>query len=59
MDQRGDCRRFRAATLMTHNPIFVMLKPSLIYVLVGGAMLQRAGWSAICRHAPWNLCPIW
>ncbi len=31
------------ATLWAHNPVFVMLKPSAIYVLVGGAMLQR-GW---------------
>ena len=31
------------STLITHNPVFVMLKPSVIYLLVGAAMLQR-GW---------------
>jgi intracellular septation protein len=31
------------ATLVTHNPVFVMLKPSAIYLLVGAAMLKR-GW---------------
>lgn len=29
--------------LISHNPVFVMLKPSAIYLLVGAAMLQR-GW---------------
>jgi intracellular septation protein A len=38
-----------SATLLTHNPVFVMLKPSAIYVLVGSAMLQR-GW--ILRYLP-------
>lgn len=38
-----------AATLITHNPVFVMLKPSVIYVLVGCAMLQR-GW--MLRYMP-------
>ena len=37
------------ATLITHNPVFVMLKPSLIYVFVGCAMLQR-GW--LIRYMP-------
>ena len=32
-----------AATLVTHNPRFMMAKPSVIYVLVGAAMLER-GW---------------
>lgn len=32
-----------AATLYTHNPRFMMAKPSVIYVLVGAAMLER-GW---------------
>ena len=32
-----------SATLITHNPVFVMLKPSLIYLAVGAAMLKR-GW---------------
>lgn len=31
------------STLITHNPIFVMLKPSAIYLMAGAAMLQR-GW---------------
>jgi intracellular septation protein A len=31
------------ATLLTHNPRFMMAKPSVIYVLVGAAMLER-GW---------------
>jgi intracellular septation protein len=31
------------ATLLTHNPRFMMAKPSVIYVLVGVAMLER-GW---------------
>jgi intracellular septation protein A len=38
-----------SATLLTHNPVFVMLKPSAIYVLVGCAMLQR-GW--VLRYLP-------
>ncbi len=37
------------ATLITHNPVFVMLKPSLIYVFVGCAMLQK-GW--LTRYVP-------
>jgi intracellular septation protein len=32
-----------SATLITHNPVFVMVKPSLIYLMVGTAMLRR-GW---------------
>jgi len=31
------------ATLVTHDPRFMMVKPSVVYVLVGLAMLQR-GW---------------
>jgi intracellular septation protein len=31
------------ATLLTHNPRFMMAKPSVVYVLVGVAMLER-GW---------------
>ena len=38
-----------SATLITRNPVFVMIKPSLIYLLVGAAMLQR-GW--MNRHMP-------
>lgn len=32
-----------SAALMTNNPVFVMVKPSLIYLLIGTAMLKR-GW---------------
>ena len=32
-----------AATFWTHNPRFMMAKPSVVYVLVGVAMLER-GW---------------
>ncbi len=32
-----------SATLLTNNPVFVMVKPSLIYLAVGAAMLKR-GW---------------
>jgi intracellular septation protein A len=32
-----------SATLLTNDPQFVMMKPSLIYCLVGAAMLKR-GW---------------
>jgi intracellular septation protein len=32
-----------AATLITHNPRFVMVKPSLIYIVVGIVML-KPGW---------------
>jgi intracellular septation protein len=32
-----------AATLLTNDPRFVMVKPSLIYIIVGVAMLKR-GW---------------
>jgi intracellular septation protein A len=38
-----------SATLFTRNPIFVMLKPSAIYLLVGWAMLRR-GW--MLRYMP-------
>ncbi|MGZ6040485.1 MAG: septation protein IspZ [Phenylobacterium sp.] len=31
------------ATLITHNPRFMMAKPSVVYVLVGVSMLER-GW---------------
>jgi intracellular septation protein len=34
---------FGAATLFTSDPRFMMAKPSIIYVLVGAAMLER-GW---------------
>ena len=38
-----------SAALVAHNPVFVMLKPSAIYLLVGSAMLQR-GW--MIRYLP-------
>jgi intracellular septation protein len=34
---------FGAATLLTHNPRFMMAKPTIIYILIGSAMMQR-GW---------------
>lgn len=34
---------FGAATLITHNPRFMMAKPTVIYLLIGASMLQR-GW---------------
>ncbi|MCC7268154.1 MAG: septation protein IspZ [Caulobacteraceae bacterium] len=38
-----------AATLVTHDPRFVMVKPTIVYLAVGAAMLQR-GWMA--RYMP-------
>lgn len=38
-----------SATLITRNPVFVMVKPSLIYLMVGAAMLKR-GW--MIRYLP-------
>jgi len=38
-----------AATLLTHDPRFVMAKPTVIYALVGAAMLRR-GW--MNRYVP-------
>ena len=32
-----------SASILTHQPLFVMLKPSIAYTLVGVAMLKR-GW---------------
>ena len=32
-----------AATLLTHDPRFMMAKPTIVYILVGAAMLER-GW---------------
>jgi intracellular septation protein A len=34
---------FGGATLLTQNPVFIMLKPTLIYTAVGAVML-RPGW---------------
>lgn len=40
---------FGTATLLTHNARFMMLKPTIIYAIVGGVMLQR-GW--MLRYMP-------
>jgi intracellular septation protein len=40
---------FGTASLITHDVRFVMFKPSIIYVIIGGAMLQR-GW--MLRYMP-------
>jgi intracellular septation protein len=37
------------ASILTHDPRFVMLKPTLIYLVVGSAMLKR-GW--MTRYMP-------
>src|SRR3954464_6106172 len=34
---------FGTATLFTHDPRFMMAKPTIVYILVGAAMLER-GW---------------
>ena len=34
---------FGAASIFTHQPVFVMLKPTIAYGLVGASMLKR-GW---------------
>ena len=34
---------FGGATLLTHNPHFVMVKPTLIYIAIGVVMMKR-GW---------------
>jgi intracellular septation protein A len=34
---------FGGATLATHDPRFMMAKPTIVYILVGAAMLER-GW---------------
>ena len=34
---------FGGASLMTHDPRFIMLKPTLIYTVIGAVMLKR-GW---------------
>ncbi|HEY2835204.1 MAG TPA: septation protein IspZ [Rhizomicrobium sp.] len=38
-----------SAAIVTDNPVFMMLKPSIIYLLVGWAMLKR-GW--MTRYLP-------
>ena len=40
---------FGAASYFTHDPRFVMVKPSIIYVVIGSAMLQK-GW--MLRYMP-------
>jgi len=40
---------FGGAALITHNPMFIMLKPTLIYAAVGIVMLRR-GW--MNRYVP-------
>lgn len=44
-----------AATFLTHDPRFVMLKPSVIYVIVGIVMLKR-GW--MNRYLPPRAEPV-
>jgi intracellular septation protein len=40
---------FGGAALITHNPLFIMLKPTLIYAAIGIVMLRR-GW--MNRYVP-------
>lgn len=40
---------FGGAALITHNPMFIMLKPTLIYTAIGVVMLKR-GW--MIRYVP-------
>jgi len=40
---------FGAASFLTHDPRFIMAKPTLIYLVVAGAMLKK-GWMA--RYMP-------
>jgi intracellular septation protein len=40
---------FGGAALITHNPLFIMLKPTLVYAAVGIVMLRR-GW--MNRYVP-------
>ncbi len=44
-----------AATLLTRDPLFVMLKPSVIYAVVGLVMLKR-GW--MNRYLPPRAAPV-
>jgi intracellular septation protein A len=43
------------ATFFTHDPTFVMLKPSAIYCIVGAVMLRR-GW--MNRYLPERAAPV-
>ena len=40
---------FGGASLLTHDPRFIMFKPTLIYVAIGAVMLKR-GW--MTRYMP-------
>ncbi len=40
---------FGGASLLTHDPRFIMLKPTLIYIAIGAVMLKR-GW--MVRYMP-------
>jgi len=40
---------FGGATLLTHNPYFIMFKPSVVHAVIGATMLKR-GWMS--RYAP-------
>ncbi len=43
------------ATFFTHDPRFVMLKPSIIYCIIGAVMLKR-GW--MTRYLPERAAPV-
>ncbi len=40
---------FGGATLLTHNPLFIMFKPTVVHAVIGATMLKR-GWMS--RYAP-------
>ena len=42
-----------SASILTHNPLFVMLKPTIAYSLVGLAMLKR-GWISLMSRASFS-----
>ena len=44
-----------SATLLTHDATFIMLKPSIIYCIVGAVMLKR-GW--MNRYLPERAAPV-
>jgi intracellular septation protein len=46
-----------AVTLITHDPRFVMVKPSVIYVIVGVVMLQRGWMNRYLPPIPIELVP--
>jgi intracellular septation protein len=45
-----------AATLISHDPRFVMVKPSLIYVVVGAVMLKPGWMNRYLPPPPWKRC---